>query len=193
MKVYKIRNARGEKLTEAKLEQLASVIYRKLKAAGFITDVERVGLSGLRIGLHMKCFVVDTDMHGYNARMPYVNRYVGTIDTTGSVVGFKRTNIPTWDQRVAFNNILNDVLSTYRVSATIKSGPFTVRDGLTVYTERDWLAEANYNQVEQIVTLTPEMEAEARTKRLAYRREQARKRRADTNTGVYKIDDKDGD
>ena len=52
--------------------------------------------------------------------------------------GDRLTNLPTWDQRVEFNNIVNAVLNKFRVSANVKSGFYTIRKGFECMTEYDW-------------------------------------------------------
>ena len=59
-----------------------------------------------------------------------------------------RTNVPTWNQRVTYNNVVNQVLTFFNVSANVKSGDYTVRHGLEAMTERDW-----YNQKPMWVTM----------------------------------------
>jgi hypothetical protein len=90
-----------------------------------------------------------------------------------SVAGWKRTNIPTWDQRVEFNNIVNEVFDSHSATANIKSGVFTVRtveDG--AWNEGHWSAQIPDGvDIYAIVPLTEDMEDEAKEKRRAVARE----------------------
>lgn len=100
-------------------------LNRRFAKAGFRTNVEPLTATALKVGLHMCSFRIDRDMHDRNLRH---NPYTGT----------KLTDIPTWEQRVEFNNIVNAVLNKFKISASVRSGPFTIRDGLTACTESDW-------------------------------------------------------
>lgn len=109
----------GLKPTERILDELCQAILAATGKAGYITDAHRLTGSAIKIGLHMSSFRVDTAKLGHNAR---VGRFVK------SPKGYKRTDVPTWDQRVEFNDIVNDVFDRYGLVALIKSGSFTVRD-----------------------------------------------------------------
>jgi hypothetical protein len=179
MKAYKIRNAKGAKLTETQLEELATRLQRALAKRGFITGCERIGLSGVKIGLGGKCFTIDTDRHGYNGRwLPAWQQVIPGVD-------YKRTNLPTWCERVQFNEVVNDVFDAFKLSATIKSGLYTVRDGTKARTEDDWYDDAanqkqghySVDASDTIVKLTDDELQAMQNARKAYRREQARERR----------------
>lgn len=110
---------------------MANVMFelkRRFNKAGFLTGVDVASDSGLKIGLHMCSFRIDTKKHDRNLRH---NPHLGS----------KLTTTPTWDQRVEFNDIVNAVLNKFKVSANVKSGPFTIRVGETARTEWDWSHE----------------------------------------------------
>jgi len=124
------------KLTRIKsklpLEKLAFELERAIRAAGYISEAKVINSTRIDIGLHMRSFKVNTAVHGYNASYnPFINYKAG----------FKRTNTPTWDQRVEYNNVINKVLNKYKVSCKIKSGDFIIRDGLISMTESDWMVQ----------------------------------------------------
>lgn len=172
MKATKLRYTDGKKLTERMAQEIARVIEGDLSNAGFCTDVSAPTHTTLRIayGSHA-CFVIDTDKRGYNYRE----------DRHRSLVGWKRTAVPTWDERVEFNDALNATLDRLGLRCNIKSGPYTVRcyerGGMD---ESVWIEEKPYYQCENeerfgtIEKLTPEMIEDAKQKR----REIARERRA---------------
>ena len=106
----------------------AEVIFelkRRFKNAGFRTSISVTTSTGLKIGLHMCTFRIDRSIHDRNLRH---NPFIGS----------KLTDIPTWEQRVEFNDIVNSVLNKFKVSGRIRSGPFTIRDGMHAFNENDW-------------------------------------------------------
>lgn len=119
----------NQKLTDQNFKDIQLTLSLEIQKAGYISKVYEVSSTSMKIGLHMRSFSVDTSKHGYNARY---NPYRITKK------GYTRTNTPTWNQRVEFNNIINKVLNEYNVSCNIKSGPYTIRQELTAMTESDW-------------------------------------------------------
>jgi hypothetical protein len=118
MKVTGIRTNKGLKLTESELNTLCQTIVTKAAKMGFKTGASIISNGSIKIGLHMQSFRIITSKLGHNAR---VRRYVD------SPKGYKRTNVPTWDQREDFNHLINDILDHWKLSANIKSGPYEVR------------------------------------------------------------------
>jgi hypothetical protein len=51
----------------------------------------------------------------------------------------RRCRTPRWEQRVQFNNIVNDVFDYFNIQAKIVSGAFLVRDIDGSKNENDWL------------------------------------------------------
>lgn len=122
MKITRM-NIKGKKLSST----MADVVFelkKRFSKAGFITGVSVVNSQSIKIGLHMRSFSLDVTKHDRNLQ---VNPY-----------GKRLTNLPTWDQRVEFNNIVNSVLNKFKVSANVKSGPYTIREGLDSFNEDDW-------------------------------------------------------
>ena len=111
------------------LESLCLLLKHELNALGFITDCTVLNSRSIKIGLHMISFRVDTKRLGYNAR---IGAYVK------SPKGYKRTDVPTWDQRVQFNDTVNRVFDQLGLQATIRSGCYTVRNRDGAMTEQDW-------------------------------------------------------
>lgn len=130
MKITSMRAAHGMHLSCGKFASLMNSIECMMNKAGFLTEVSQLTKSSIKVGMRMKCFTIDTNKHGYNARF-------GTYVQTKT--GYRRTNIPTWKQRVAFNNILNDILDNFGVSCNIKSGMFTIRDKNGRKNEQYWI------------------------------------------------------
>lgn len=134
MILTKIRNNDG-KLKAKSLQTLANALSKALTKEGFITDVTVKNSSSLKLGLHSRCFSINTQKLGHNA-------VIYSADSSMKFKkGYKRTNVPVWDQRVRFNDVVNDVLDSFRVSANIKSGPFTIRKGYDRGTEDSWRNE----------------------------------------------------
>jgi hypothetical protein len=126
---YNSKNG-GGKLTARMLEELCNAILFQTNKAGFITGANVENGSSISIGLHMSSFRVNTEKLGHNARLG---------DYIDSPKGYKRTDVPTWDQRVEFNNIVNKCFDKFHLDANIKSGPFTVRDKIKgANDEQDW-------------------------------------------------------
>lgn len=119
MRATKIRSIEtGKKISKSELQTLCEYIFSKAQCMGFLTSTEVLNGSSIKIGIHMGTFRIDTDMLGHNAR---ISRFCD------SPKGYKRTNVPTWDQRVEFNNLVNKAFDTYGLKANIISGNYTVR------------------------------------------------------------------
>lgn len=127
MKCLKIRTSSGSLPSQSLINRVITQLKREFKVAGFKTDVYQLNSTAIKIGLHGCSFRIDTTKHGYNLRLSPHNT--------------KRTSIPTWDQRVIFNNIVNKVFNKFELSSNITSGPFTIRDGLYNKTEIHWKYE----------------------------------------------------
>ena len=148
---YMRDKATGKVLSDTEVNNIVERISNNLTHLGFNTGVYAESATTVKIGLHMKCFTIDTVKLGYNARMDHRSR---------SIKGFARTNIPTWEQREDFNHAVNDVLDAFGVSANIKSGEYKVRcrtDGRV-----DYWSEISYGMYgnPQIVHLDDDREAE---------------------------------
>ena len=123
MKLTKMRK-NGQKLNSEDFNALIVDLHNAIKAEGFITEIQQVNSQCIKLGLHMRSFNIDLSVHGYN--------------TQHSMGRMKRTNLPSWDQRVTYNDTLNKILDQHNISCNIKSGPYTIRQGLESMTERDW-------------------------------------------------------
>jgi len=124
MKITKIRTKKNEIPSTNIILQFERELRQQFKTAGFITNVNAETRTGIKIGLRMRSFSLDLTKHSRNL---YISPY-----------GDKLTNLPTWDQRVVFNNIVNKVMNKYKLSGNVKSGPYTIRQGFTVMDEYDW-------------------------------------------------------
>lgn len=130
MRITGIRYKSGSKASEAELKQLCKTAVNKLEVQGFITEAHVLSSSAIKIGLPMRSFRIDVNHIGHNAR---ISQHVS------SPKGYKRTDVPTWDQRVAFNDTVNALLDKWEIVALVKSGCFTVRDKLKgAHSESDW-------------------------------------------------------
>lgn len=124
MKLTRIR-IKGLKPTLAQLETLITDVRRTMRKLGFDVDGFVLTSSALKLNSNQCQFRVIPEIVGYNTR--YAPSSLS-----------KRTCIPSWDQRVDFNDTLNALLDKRKVSATVKSGPFTIRIGLESMEEFDW-------------------------------------------------------
>ena len=127
MKITKIRVKSKTELRKPEtheLRTLCSVVETTMLNHGFITEASIVNSTSIKVG-NKRQFSIDIERHGYN--------------TQHSMGKLKRTRLPSWDQRVAFNNALNNIFSKHGTSANISSGPFTVREGFTCFDKNDWL------------------------------------------------------
>lgn len=129
MRITSIRTKNNSKPESVDMQRLMLLIKARFKRAGFITDITSVSPTALKIGLHMRCFSIDTVKLGSNARL-------GAY--THSPKGYKRTNLPTWNQRVEFNDIVNACLDKFNYTASVRSGPFTIRDKTRAQNKNDW-------------------------------------------------------
>lgn len=123
MKVTKMRVNNEIPSTDLVLK-VELALNKAFKKAGFITDVIVLTRTSMKIGLWMRTFNLDTTKHDRNLQ---VNPWQS-----------KLTKLPNWNQRVEFNNIVNEVFNKFKVSANIKSGPFTIRKDMECMTEYEW-------------------------------------------------------
>ena len=142
------------------LNMLAEALVLALGKKGYITDFTIKSKTGFTLGLHMRSFKIDIDKLGYNYR---TGHFVNTK------TGYKRTDVPTWNQRVDYNNIVNSILNRYKISANVTSGNFIIRDGVNSKTEYDWSYNTDhycgkvYNGLGQLVSnIETKKEYEAR-------------------------------
>ena len=63
MRITKIR-INGKVPTNAQLETLRALLAKHIQASGFITHVYIQSASSIKLGLHMRSFSVDTNIHG---------------------------------------------------------------------------------------------------------------------------------
>jgi hypothetical protein len=103
-------------VSESILEAVCAEIVSLTAKVGFITGARVVSKGGISIGIHSRQFRINTAKLGYNARL-----------CGDSPKGYKRVDVPTWDQRVEFNGIVNKVFDRFKLSASIISGNYTVR------------------------------------------------------------------
>lgn len=131
MKITSLKNKDGSKLSGDQYFSLMTELEHAIKDAGFVTDISKqdaaIHLSNSKFSL----FTIDLKKLPYNARIGRAQDH--------SIKGYVRTSVPTWNQRVQFNNILNMVLDKHEISANIRSGIFAIRRGFIVYNEDDWL------------------------------------------------------
>lgn len=136
MKITRIRDKKNQKVIETLLQQLKTNLDNKLDKVGFITNVEVVNQTTMHIGLTGRSFMIDTQKLGYNAK-----------ENPNCINNYQRCNIPTWSQRVEFNNIVNKTLDKFKLKANVKSGIYTVREfEYGAFTEGQWHDQKYNNQ-----------------------------------------------
>ena len=115
----------GIKLDIMNLEPLGQDIVNILESKGFITKYS-INNGKLKVGMHMKSFVINAKKLGYNSRYsPYKDKP-------------HRTSTPSWEQRVEYNDTINDIMDQYGLEAVIKNSVFIIRDKQGRKTEQDW-------------------------------------------------------
>lgn len=118
MLVTRLRHLSGYKFKPEALEMICKDIVDAQAKAGFVTEAYVVNSTSIKIGLRMRSFVIDPRKLGYNAKMGiHIN----------SKKGYKRTITPTWEQREAYNHIVNKILNAYDAVANVRSGEYVVR------------------------------------------------------------------
>ncbi len=124
MKITKMRNKKNEVLSTDVVLAFERELKLQFSKAGFLTNVAIITRTAVKIGLHMRSFSLDLTKHSRNLQLnPYKP---------------KLTNLPTWDQRVEFNDIVNNAMDKFKLSGNIKSGPYTIRQGFKSFNEQDW-------------------------------------------------------
>jgi hypothetical protein len=177
MRATYIRNRDKSKLTKSELETLCSYIVAKAAKAGFETEAGLLSGGAIKIGMHMCSFRIITSKLGHNARTDRFNK---------SPKGYKRTNVPTWEQREDFNHLVNDAFDKYKLTANIKSGPYIVRtkEGRedSWYPQSGWIgggvSEISPEKEARERLDSDRLEAEHKAKMKPIRLEQARQARA---------------
>lgn len=169
----------GRKLTWGELDDVCNALIARFEFSGFITEVHQLGLTSIKIGLRMRSFRINTEMLGHNARLGYLNGLRQLMQCSHTDVGFKRTDVPTWEQREEFNHIVNAVFDKYDISANIKSGPYTIREGLVAV--KHW--DDFQGQQQSVVPLTEEMKAEAKRIRKEKRQKEKHLKKVEMSLG----------
>lgn len=116
---------KGRKPTKAQMQTLVKRLENAIARAGFETCVfqvngSRVDIKGGASGVSNKYATINVQKRGYNYRVNGFTAY-------HTKLGYKRTNVLSWNQRVELNNLINDVLDNMHVTATIASRGFVVR------------------------------------------------------------------
>jgi len=96
-----------------------------MNEVGFLVEAHGVNSQAIKTGYNKKSFEIDITRLPYN----YSHRLYGKP---------RRVRTPSWDQRVEFNNILNELLNGLKVTCNIKSAHYTIRQGNTIFVEKDW-------------------------------------------------------
>lgn len=120
MKATRIKTISHKPVSAKTLVNVCFALERAFKKAGFVSGAKVTGSSSLKIGLHMCSFRIDTAKLGHNADTSCVARKCKA--------GFKRTNIPTWKQREAYNHLVNDVFDKFYLRARICNSVFEIRN-----------------------------------------------------------------
>lgn len=172
MKLTCIRTQTGDKPVDDQISAVENELNNAFSASGFITDVN---LSFGKIGLHMRSFRINTDTLGHNARTSPWGR---------EIAGWKKTDVPTWDQRVEFNDIINNVFDRFGWSANIKSGTFHIRSKkIGAFNESDWNDQDRGgfygNSGPDVFPLTEDMIADAKDAHKAHRKAKREKKKQD--------------
>lgn len=112
--------------TRTEMQDIMLILTHEISKANFITEINQTTKYAIKLGQHMRSFSINTDYLPHNVQYN-PHRPNGRL-----------TSLPTWDQRVVYNNLVNAVLDSLNVSAMVTSGPFLIREGMNKMTERDW-------------------------------------------------------
>ena len=166
MKFTKIKSIKDKTInTSALANELVAILAKK----GFVTGVDLVTGTSFKLGMHGCSFIINTEKLGHNLRKA----------SSKSVTGYKRTNIPTWDQRVAYNLIVQKFFDKHNLTAKIVSGKFVIRDGYENMTEHEWRQVMYSNNYEdRVEAMTKDYEQEEKDARKERARKLAEEKRA---------------
>jgi hypothetical protein len=126
MRISAIRMSDGVRPHTRQMETACEMIRENARIQGFVTDANVRKGSTIHVGIHSRSFRVNTAMLGHNARLGRATAG-GYYFHEKSPKGYKRTDVPTWEQRKSFNHLVNDVLDKLNWSANVVSGNYTVR------------------------------------------------------------------
>lgn len=146
MRATCIRTKTGELPSTDQILALEKLLKKKMHEKGFISDAKTLTRSSMKIGLHMCSFRIDTRIHGHNADVGYIG--------SRCKAGYKRTTIPTWNQREEFNHLVNDCFDKLKLNAKIMSGPFKIRCK-TMGRINEWNSMNAYNGGERLFEIKP--------------------------------------
>lgn len=114
-------------------------IKSKTKSLEFIQAKLSVLL--YKSGYNVELFIINKsriDIKGpHRGKGPQMLAYTYNINIGCFNKGYRRCHKPTWDQYVTLNHLINDFLDKHKISASIKSMEFKVRDK-DYGRENDW-------------------------------------------------------
>ena len=166
MKFTRIKSMDNKSVYLNKLtEELVSILTEK----GFVTGVDILSATSFKLGLRGRSFSINVEKLGSNFRRDHSRK---------SLTGYKRTNVPTWDQRVEYNQIVQELFDKYNLSSKITSGQIVVRDGVENMTESDWNSTAHADSKETIQPMSKSYEKKEKEARKERARVLAAEKRA---------------
>jgi len=159
MKFTKIKSLKGKPFNT---QEIASELVQVLAEMGFFTEVKETKAAGFTLSVNGASFFINTEM------LPINLRYAPNTPT-----GYKRTHIPTWKQRVAYNLKVQEFLNKKGLVCKVTSGSFLIKDHDRDYAETDWNTD-DYNKSSNrgwsnIIEIYHGYEAEEREARKARR------------------------
>lgn len=157
MKFTKFTRTTAKKDKEINKAELASELVKVLAEKGFITEVKEVKSNGFSLSKNKASFFIDEEKLGTNLR-----------PASGTLTKYKRTNIPTWEERVEYNLTIQEFINEKGLSCKITSGCFIIKDHERDYTEYDWHNQ-NPAGSKNIIKCYPEYDAEEKAARKAHR------------------------
>lgn len=151
------------------LGKLTTELVTTLAKKGFVTGIDILSETSFKLGLHGRSFNVNIKKIGANLRRDHSRK---------SITGWKRTNVPTWDQRVEYNQTVQELFDKYNLSAKITSGQIVVRDGVENLTESDWNSTVHADSKDTIQPMYDAYVTEEKEARKARAKELAAEKRA---------------
>jgi hypothetical protein len=153
MKFTKIKSLKDKPFSTS---ELASELVGVLAKKGFLTDVKETSPRGFVLSINKASFFIDTEKLGCNLRPAH-----------GTLTKYKRTNIPTWGQRVEYNLTVQKFLNKKGLVCKVTSGGFLIKDYERDYVENDWHYQSHSNM--EIVRCHASYDAEEKAARKAHR------------------------
>lgn len=157
MKITKIKSL-NNKFFDTKT--LAIELETLLLSKGFIAYASSITSTSFKLSNNKSSFRLNVVKLGHNIRRKYGN---------DNLIDYKRTNVPTWDQRVEYNETVQKFFDDKKLSCKIVSGIFTIRSGIENMNEGHWYNQSYGYRAPVIETMPENFEAECKLIKAIYK------------------------